>query len=269
MSLPLPLRPLGQTGIQVSPIGLGTVKFGRNQSVKYPDHFELPTDQQIVDLLVTAQTLGINTIDTAPAYGSSEQRLGQLLPGKRSDWVIIGKVGETFVEGISHYQFDADFIEQSILQSLKNLNTDYLDVMLIHSNGDDVHIIQHDNVFETLEKLKAQKLIRALGMSTKTIAGGLLTIEQADVAMITYNLNAPEEKPIIEAAYQQNKGILIKKALGSGHLTKISEPDPLQASMDFIFSTQGIGSVIVGTINPKHLQENVNAAARALAHNIF
>jgi len=260
MSTQLPLRPLGQTGIAVSPLGLGTVKFGRNQAVKYPAHFELPTDEQIVELLTTARTLGINTLDTAPAYGTSEARLGQLLPGKRSDWVIIGKVGETFIDGVSDYNFNADFIERSIEHSLKNLNTDYLDVMLIHSNGDDVNIIQHHRVFETLEKLKSQRLIRAFGMSTKTIAGGLLTLQHADVAMISYNPIAPEEKPVIDTAVKQHKGILIKKALASGHLNKIAAEDPLRATMNFIFNTPGVSSVIVGTINPAHLQENVRAA---------
>lgn len=249
----LKLNALGKTGIQVSCLGLGTVKFGRNQGVKYPESFELPSDEHIVDLLETAKKFGINTLDTAPAYGSSEQRLGKLLHD-RKDWVIVGKAGETFENGISAYNFNADFIHRSIERSLKNLNTDYLDVLLIHSNGDDVNIIQNDKVFATLEKLKAQKMIRAYGMSTKTIEGGLLTIEQADVAMVTYNANHTEEKPIIDLAFQKNKGILIKKALASGHLNKIA---------DFIFQTPGVSSVIIGTLSPSHLQEHVLSAIQA------
>lgn len=250
----LKYNPLGQTGINVSSIGLGTVKFGRNQGVKYPESFELPTDEHIIELLNAAKNLGINTLDTAPAYGTSEQRLGKLLPGNRNDWVIVGKAGETFINGVSDYHFTADFINRSIETSLKNLNTDYLDVLLIHSNGDDVNIIQKYKVFETLEKLKVQKMIRAYGMSTKTIEGGLLTVEQADVAMVTYNANDLTEKPIIDLAFKKNKGILIKKALASGHLNKIA---------DFIFQTPGISSVIVGTLSPQHLQEHVLAAIKA------
>ncbi len=260
----LQTRPLGQTGIFVSPIGLGTVKFGRNTGVKYPQDFVLPTDEQIVELLAMAKKLGINTLDTAPAYGTSEQRLGQLLQGRRSDWVIIGKVGETFTDNISAHDFTADFIQRSVEQSLKNLNTDYIDVLLIHSNGDDVNIIKHYKVFETLAKLKSQNIIRAFGMSTKTIEGGLLTIEQADVAMVTYNPLTLDEKPIIDAAYQQNKGILIKKALASGYLNKIGTANPVQTVMDFILKTQGVSSIIVGTINPQHLLANVLAAEQAI-----
>ncbi len=74
------LRPLGSTGIKVSLLGLGTVKLGRNEGVKYPRPFDLPDDRSVVALLETAQSLGINLLDTAPAYGRSEERLGALRP---------------------------------------------------------------------------------------------------------------------------------------------------------------------------------------------
>ena len=88
MSLHQHYRTLGSTGMSLSPLGLGTVKFGRNQGVKYPSHFDLPSDQQIRNLLAQAQDLGINLLDTAPAYGISEERLGPLLAGQRADWLI-------------------------------------------------------------------------------------------------------------------------------------------------------------------------------------
>jgi len=91
-------RQLGQTGLAVSCLGLGTVKIGRNQEVKYPISFPLPRDNDVSDLLATAKDLGINLLDTAPAYGSSEQRLGRLLRD-RDDWVICTKVGEEFTGG--------------------------------------------------------------------------------------------------------------------------------------------------------------------------
>jgi aryl-alcohol dehydrogenase-like predicted oxidoreductase len=67
-------RPLGSTGLMVSPLGLGTVKLGRDQGVKYPNGFTIPDDQQARALLNQARGLGINLIDTAPAYGISEER---------------------------------------------------------------------------------------------------------------------------------------------------------------------------------------------------
>src|SRR3990167_1121694 len=93
---------LGNTGMQVSALGLGTVKFGRNQQVKYPEAFVLPSDQEILNLLACAQDLGINLLDTAPSYGSSEERLGRLLKGQRKNWILSTKVGEEFVNAASH-----------------------------------------------------------------------------------------------------------------------------------------------------------------------
>ena len=94
-------RCVGKNGIEVSVIGLGTVKFGRNQGVNYPTAFTLPTENEIETLLHCAQDLGINLLDTAPAYGTSEERLGKLLKGKRRDWVIATKVGRTLPR-VSH-----------------------------------------------------------------------------------------------------------------------------------------------------------------------
>src|SRR5688572_21486728 len=134
-------RRLGDTDILVSPIGLGTVKFGRNQQVKYSNAFDLPSDQSILALCEMAYDAGINLLDTAPAYGSSEERLGKLLKNQRQRWIISTKVGEEFIDGVSHFNFTTDAINKSIARSLKRLNTDYLDIVLIHSNGEDKKII--------------------------------------------------------------------------------------------------------------------------------
>ena len=89
----LPHNPLGSTDIFLSPLGLGTVKFGRNQQVKYPQPFDLPDDKTIITLLNCARDLNVNLIDTAPAYCESENRLGQLLKNDRKNWIIATKVG--------------------------------------------------------------------------------------------------------------------------------------------------------------------------------
>ena len=103
----LPQRTFGSTDILVSPIGLGTVKLGRDQGVKYPSHFTIPDDDAALHLISIAQDLGINLIDTAPAYGNSEQRLGKLLKDRRQDWVICSKVGEEYADGESFFDFSA------------------------------------------------------------------------------------------------------------------------------------------------------------------
>ena len=96
---------LGQTSLDVSILGLGTVKFGRNQGVKYPNSFSLPSDKELSHLLSLAADVGINLLDTAPAYGMSEERLGHLLQGQRHQWIISTKVGEEFIQGQSYFDF--------------------------------------------------------------------------------------------------------------------------------------------------------------------
>lgn len=247
-------RRLGQTGLWVSPIGLGTVKFGRNEGVKYPTPFALPDDLLITQLLSIAQENGINLLDTAPAYGSSEERLGKLLGNARKDWIIVTKAGEEFHDGQSHFDFSKAHLIYSVERSLTRLKTDYLDMVLVHSNGDDKAIIEEEAVFESLAFLKDAGKILSFGMSTKTIAGGLLTLDKADAVMMTYHAGYTEEKPVLDDAKVKQKGVLIKKALASGHTP--SKADAIK----FVLREPAISSVILGTINPEHLLENIEHA---------
>jgi aryl-alcohol dehydrogenase-like predicted oxidoreductase len=257
---------LGATGIEVSAIGLGSVKFGRNQQVNYPQAFTLPTDNDIVNLLAHARELGINLLDTAPAYGTSEERLGRLLGNARADWVIATKVGEEFVDGKSAHDFSKAATIASIERSLQRLGTDYLDIVLVHSNGMDKKIIEEDAIFETLSTLKNSGKIRAYGMSTKTVDGGLMTVDLADVVMVMHNSVYTDEQAVIEYAHKKNKGVFIKKALASGHLNKLpSKEDPVLDALTFIFQAPGVSSVIMGTLNPEHLTRNVACARMALS----
>jgi aryl-alcohol dehydrogenase-like predicted oxidoreductase len=260
------LRKLGDTGIEVSPLGLGTVKIGRNEQVKYPTGFRIPDDNQVRDLLSLAWELGINVLDTAPAYGNSEERLGQLLP-HRNDWVIVGKVGEAFDNGQSSFDFSAAATRASVERSLKRLRRDFIDVVLVHSDGDDMAIIRNEEVCDTLQELKREGLIRAVGMSTKSVAGGLWCVENMDVVMATYNPAYSDELPVLEAALRLNKGVVIKKGLQSGHADRSAGGGGVEAALRFVFAQQAVNSVIVGTINPDHLRQNV-AVTENILHTL-
>lgn len=254
------IRPLGNTGIYVSPLGLGTVKIGRDQGVKYPEKFAIPTDQEVVNLLCLAHELGINTLDTAPAYGNSEERLGALL-FNRQDWVLVSKAGEEFVNGVSFYNFSADYVCRSVERSLKRLCTDYIDVLLIHSDGNDLAIVDNAELWDCLAQLKQRGLIRSYGLSGKTVAGGIKALQYSDCAMVTYNLNEQAELPVLEYAKAHNKGIFIKKALASGHICSLPHQSCLEASFELVFSAPAVSSAIIGTINPEHLRQNIQVAA--------
>lgn len=257
-------RELAQTGIKVSPLGLGTVKFGRNQGIKYPQGFDLPNDDTVKNLLALCQDYGINLLDTAPAYGLSEERLGKLL-SNRHDWVIETKVGEHFEQGRSQFDFSASGTRSSVERSLRRLNTDYLDVVMIHSDGEDARILQQEETLSTLFDLKQAGLIRAIGISSKTAEGGLLAFELGcDVVMATYNPIYTDELSVLEAAAVQQRGVLIKKAFASGHLNQLAATNPVQFALDFIFKQAGVSSIILGTINPTHLIQNIELTEQIL-----
>lgn len=258
------MRPLGSTGIDVSVLGLGTVKLGRDQAVKYPRGFVIPDDDATRDLLALARELGINFIDTAPAYGNSEERLGTLLRPS-DDWVIMTKVGEAFENGQSHFDFSAATTRASVERSLRRLKRDCVDVVLVHSDGKDMHIIEHEGALEELARLKEAGLLRAYGMSTKTVQGGLWVVEHTDVVMATRNLVDDQDDVVIDRAQLLGKGVVVKKGLQSGHADAAAGGAGIEAAFRHVFSHPGVSSMIAGTINPDHLRENVRVTEAVCA----
>ncbi len=243
---------LGDTGILVSKIGLGTVKFGRNQGVKYPRGFDLPDEGALAELLSAAKDLGINTLDTAPSYGLSEERLGRLLLGQRDDWVIVGKVGEEFNDGVSRYDFTPEHFEMNVTRSLARLQSDYIDVLLVHCDDHDAQNLSDDVIAKMME-FKDRGIVRAIGASTKSVEGGLRALAHMDVAMVAYNPDYRDEEAVIDYATEHNKGVILKKVLSSGHSRNPA------AALKFALSRDGVDSVIVGTLSPAHLRANVSA----------
>ncbi|MDX1574473.1 MAG: aldo/keto reductase, partial [Methylophaga sp.] len=134
--------------------------------------------------------------------------------------------------------------------------------VLIHSDGNDVSVIEQFKALETLNELKSQGLIGATGMSTKTVEGGLLTIDQSDIVMVTHNLEYQGEQAVLDAATEKNKAVFIKKAFASGHLP--AGTDAVSESFKLIFANPAVASVVVGTINPQHLADNVAKTIKIL-----
>jgi|TARA_Y100000294_G_scaffold169210_1_gene180081 aryl-alcohol dehydrogenase-like predicted oxidoreductase len=248
------LRQLGKTGIEVSLLGLGTVKIGRNTDVKYPRAFTLPSDAQLHRLLDSAMDVGINLIDTAPAYGTSEERLGVLLKGRRERWIVATKVGEEYDEGGSRYDFSPEHARASVERSLLRLATDYLDVVLIHSDGSDLDILERHGTLDALLELKQHGVVRAVGVSHKTVDGARLALKKgADVIMATLNAADTSELGVIREAGLAGCGVFIKKALVSGHGTATDLPR--------IAAEPAVSSIVVGTISPAHLTANAEVLA--------
>ena len=242
-------RQLGSTGIEVSVLGLGTVKLGRNTGVDHARPFRVPTIGEARRLIDRARSLGINLIDTAPAYGKSEERLGGLLAGQRQRWVIVTKVGEEFDGARSTHDFSPEHTAMSVRRSLERLDTDYLDVVLIHSDGDDEHILNDLGTLDCLKQLKKKGVVRAVGISHKSPNGARAALDKgADVIMATLNAADLSEAEVIEKAGKQRCGVLVKKALAGGR----EAPETLR----FAARHPGVSSVVVGTLDPEHLAEN-------------
>lgn len=249
-------RQLGCRGPAVTPIGLGTTKLGRNTDVKYPARFELPSDSEVASLLQCATELGVNLIDTAPAYGESEQRLGRFIHTHREGIVLCTKCGEHYTSGGSIYDFSAAALLASVERSLQRLQTDYIDVLLLHSDGNDLEILTRTDALETLHRLKRSGKVRAAGISAKTETGVAEAARTLDVIMAPFSLREPGLATALAAAHDQGVGILAVKALASGHM----EP---RAAIEFVLRHEFVDSLILGTINPAHL-----ASAVALAEEV-
>ena len=91
-------------------------------------------------------------------------------------------------------------------------------MVLVHSDGNDLRIIEQLGTLDALAELKQRGLIRAFGMSTKTVEGGLAAARESDAVMLTYNLAQREGTWCWMPAPASGRAALIKKALASGHL---------------------------------------------------
>lgn len=218
-------------------------------------------------LLDACADLGINLLDTAPAYGESEDRLGRLLSARRDRdrWVISTKAGEVFDQSNSRssYDFSPAGVRASVEQSLRALQTDYLDIVSLHSDGRDEWVLQESGGLDELLKLKARGDIRGVGASTKTLNGALTAVELCDVVMLTVHDGYEDEVPAVEAASKRGVGVLVKKALASGHGIKSGTEAAFRAVLCKPWSN-GVSSVVVGTSKPTRLDENARAVEHAL-----
>jgi aryl-alcohol dehydrogenase-like predicted oxidoreductase len=246
-------RNLGTTGLKLSVIGFGAFKIGRNKSIKYPEHYELPDTESVKKILNSAVEAGINYIDTAPAYGLSEYYIGRFLCSQRQKLVISTKVGERFVDSASIYDFSDRAVTASIGKSLKNLKTDYLDIVFVHSDGNDSAIINETDIVERLLVFRDRGIIRHVGMSCKTREGIEASMTWADVVMLEYNINQPGYGDLIHCAERKGIGVVVKKGLASGHL-------PADASIRFVLRHPGVTSLVIASNNLEHLKSNIATA---------
>lgn len=248
-------RVLGREGPLVSPIGFGAVKIGRNTGVKYPARYDLPSDAEATRLLNGVLDLGINLIDTAPAYGLSEERIGAAIGHRRAEYLLSTKAGERFEDGSSTFDFRGAAIRASVAASLRRLRTDHVDILLLHSDGRDLALQTETDAVETLVALRAEGRTRRIGLSGKTAEGARAALAWADVLMVPYHLEDRSHEAVISEAAAAGVGVLVKKALASGR------HDP-EAALHFVLGNPGVSSVVVGSLSLAHIREAVVLAGR-------
>ncbi len=244
-------RPLGRTGLCVAPVGLGTVKIGRNEGVKYPKGFSLPTDKEVAALLDRALELGVNLIDTAPAYGTSEERLGAFVKAHRAEIVLATKCGEFFEKGVSRWDFSKKALERQIAASLKKLRTDAVDVLLLHSDGRDEDVLAQGVM--TLIAARKRGQARTIGISAKTTEGIEEAMGVVDVVMAPFNRADRKLEGALKAARKAGVGVLAIKTVEQGRAV-----DPA-AAVAFVAGQAFVDAAVVGTLNPAHLEAAVRA----------
>ncbi len=237
----------------MSPIGFGAFKIGRNVGIKYAQDYDLPSDSAVDRLLNTVLDLGINYIDTAPAYGISEERIGRAISSRRREFVLSTKVGETFDDGRSTYDFSERAVRTSVQRSLERLRTDELDIVLIHSDGNDLQVLNETDVVPTLIALRDAGVIKAIGLSAKTVDGARAALAWTDVLMVEYHVRDQSYGPVIAEAVQAGVGVVVKKGLASGRI------DPVEA-IPFVLGTAGVASLVIGGLNIDHIQANIRLA---------
>lgn len=145
---------LGQSKLEVSEIGLGCMSLGTDK-------------EKAVSLIHEALDRGINFLDTADLYdeGRNEEFVGEALRGRRSDVILATKVGNRQEPGKEGWIWDPSkaYIKAAVKDSLRRLQTDYIDLYQLHGGTLDDPI---DETIEAFEELKQEGVIRYYGISS-------------------------------------------------------------------------------------------------------
>ena len=229
-------RQLGNTGLVVSEIGMGTWELGGQE---WGDIEE----EDALDLLRYAFDSGITLYDTADQYGGgrSETLLGQAFVEMKDKVIIATKVGFQIESdgwlsrGGEKPQFNAspEYIRTSAEGSLRRLKRDALDVYQLHSSPPPD---QWDGAFETLEVLKSRGLIRAYGMALGSEEAALKAIKETGISVMMLSYNMLEQSlaaTVMTEAQAKGVGLIVRQPLASGLLSGQLGPDTVFAEDDY------------------------------------
>lgn len=214
-------RALGRTGLQVSVIGLGTHQFSGEWAKEF-------SESEVKQILERARELGINFVDTAECYGDHvvESLIGKSIKHRRTDWIVATKFGHAYLKSPQKTDaWAADQVRQQLEDSLRALQTDYIDLYQFHSGGNEAFL--NEELWAMLhEQVRAGK-IRRLGLSLaadlmlKNNLQQLRAAPKASVStvQIVYNrLQRKAEEQVLPYCQSQQLGVLARVPLAKGFL---------------------------------------------------
>lgn len=284
-------RELGSTGILVSEIGFGG--WGIGGVTKGATSYGPTDDIESERALEKAFDLGVNFFDTAEIYGHSEELIGKTFSNRRSQVIIATKVG--FLE--HHIQdFSKTNLINSLHRSLRNLQTDYVDLYQLHNPFKELAL---EEITETLDELKTRGLIRFYGISVKSPDDGFDVMNRGVFSSLQININMADhraiDKGLLNLARKKNIGVIGRTPLCFGFLTGkkdnlnfnssdhrstwpreqlkswqraaklFAEINPYpngtltQMALRFCLDSNGIGTVIPGMLRVSDVLENISA----------
>ncbi len=286
-------RSFGATGIQVSEIGLGAWQLAN------PD-WHLSDRNEAERIVHCSLEAGCNFFDTAPGYGGgvSEEILGKALkPVKREQIVICTKTGYT-ADGVEDFSTGA--IRPILETSLRRLQTDYVDILLLHNPPRALMDGRVATQYAELEALKQEGKIRAYGVSLdwREEMELVMSTTQSQAFEVYFNAFYQEMLPAFAAAQQKGIGLIVKVPLDSGWLSgryreshrfddvrnrwtpeviarraalvekfaQIAPPDRslVHTALQFCLAQPGVSTVIPGAKSVEQALDNIAAAEKPL-----
>ncbi|MCG8311393.1 MAG: aldo/keto reductase [Cytophagales bacterium] len=215
-------RSLGKTGIEVSEIAFGGVEIGMPYGIGVKSAADMLSEKQAIKLLHSAMDSGINFFDTARMYGNSEKIMGEAFKNDRSKVILATKCKHLRnMDGFLPHESELNrIIETSLNESLEALQTDYVDIFMLHQA--DLGILGNETVSATFLKLRKQGKFRGTGVSTYTPEETKRAIEAGiwDVIQLPFNLMDQRQEAFFSLANQKGVGILIRSVLLKGLLSE-------------------------------------------------
>jgi aryl-alcohol dehydrogenase-like predicted oxidoreductase len=210
-------RTLGRTGIKVSPYGLGALMFATQVGNSDPE--------DSIRIIHKALDSGINLIDTADAYGDSEEIVGRALKGRREHVVLTTKVSRPMGADPNQRGASRRWIMTAIENSLRRLQTDHIDVYQIQRPDPDTDI---EETLSAMTDLIRSGKVRAIGTSTMPASDIVEAqwvaerrgLERFRTEQPPYSiLNRSIEREVLPVAQRYGMGVLVWGPLGQGMLT--------------------------------------------------